>query len=199
MRRGKRRLQTVLWQDRILVHVRAKQQQYQKKGKRAQPPLLPVLLTHSKISCGISKMLCAGPRPPRLLTSDRPVIDPHVPWVLGETENLPNTRSGLAKPRMYNRLITLSWWQLWLLEHNTVIVLVPERPQKMAAVWTMVGMVVGGWATDQEPARCRQCGQRFPKGSEPQRSSHSCTINPLPCRNRNLNTWEWDDLKVSAS
>lgn len=60
-----------------------------KEREKGTTPLLPVLLTHSKISCGISKMLCAGPRPPRLLTSDRPVIDPHVPWVLGETGNLP--------------------------------------------------------------------------------------------------------------
>lgn len=53
------------------------------------------------------------------------------------------------------------------MEHNAVIVPVPEQPQKMAVVWTMGGMVAGGWATDQEPARRGQWGQRFPKGSKP--------------------------------
>ena len=38
------------------------------------------------------------------------------------------------------------------MEHNTVIVPVPEQPQKMVVVWTVVGTVVGdGLQTQSQP------------------------------------------------
>lgn len=128
-------------------------------------------------------MLCAGLRPPRLLRSDGPMTYPQAQWVQEETGHLPNTQSGLAKLGMSNRLITLSPWQPWLLEHNTVIVPVPEEPQKMAVVWTMVGTVMGdGLQTQSQPdAGSRDRGfQREVKYKDP--LIHSCTANPVLCR-----------------
>lgn len=104
------------------------------------------------------KVLCAGLRLPRPLTSSRAVTDPKAHWVGGRAGHLPNTLSRLTQHGTWSKLITLS--QLWFLEHTTEpLFQYCNSHRRWAVVETMVGTRHGGEATNPRLARHDGWGQ----------------------------------------